>query len=186
MKEPPQAGTGIRNSKTGNRITRNLPVEHKKAARQRNKAGKAVSHRALQIVCGVVEPDDDMTLNEAWERLKVLPRSQPLRKVCDRVWRELTEERNREIEREIAIIDRDGQRKHHVEGVKERALGDHLDEDGSHGPDVDGGCVGGASEENFGGAVPEGNDLVGEGANWRAEGAGEAKVGEFQAAVSGY
>ena len=37
---------------------------------------------------------------------------------------------------------------------EEWSLGDHLDEDGSHGPDVDGGGVGGAAEEDFGGAVP--------------------------------
>jgi len=42
------------------------------------------------------------------------------------------------------------------------AAEDDFGEDASGGPDVDGGSVFGGSEEEFGGSVPEGDDLVGE------------------------
>lgn len=41
------------------------------------------------------------------------------------------------------------------------------------------------AEEDLGGTVPEGYDLVGEGTDGGAEGAGEAEVGELEAAVAG-
>ena len=49
-------------------------------------------------------------------------------------------------------------------------------------PDVDAGVVGAGAEEDVGGAVPEGNNLVGEGVDGDTEGAGEAKVGKFELA----
>lgn len=45
---------------------------------------------------------------------------------------------------------------------EEGAAEDDFGEDASGGPDVDGGSVFGGSEEEFGGSVPEGDDLVGE------------------------
>ena len=65
------------------------------------------------------------------------------------------------------------------------ALGHHLDEDGADGPHVDGGGVGLRSEEDFGRAVPQGNDLVGEGSDGGAEGPGQTKVGQLEASVAG-
>ena len=66
------------------------------------------------------------------------------------------------------------------------SLGDHLDEDGADGPDVDGGRVGLRSEENFGRAVPKGNDLVGQRSDGGAEGPGQAKVGQLEPSVARY
>lgn len=42
-----------------------------------------------------------------------------------------------------------------------------------------------AAEEDFGGAVPEGDDFVGVGAEGHAEGAGEAEVADLEVAVGG-
>ena len=49
-------------------------------------------------------------------------------------------------------------------------------------PDVDTGVVGARAEEDVGGAVPEGDNFVRERVDGDAEGAGEAKVGEFELA----
>ena len=69
---------------------------------------------------------------------------------------------------------------------EEGALGDHLDEDGADGPDVDGGSVGLRSEEDLGGTVPEGDDLVGEGPDGGAEGPGQAEIGQLEPPVARY
>ena len=49
-------------------------------------------------------------------------------------------------------------------------------------PDVDAGVVGAGAEEHVGGAVPEGDNFIGERIDGDAEGPGEAKVGEFELA----
>ena len=49
-------------------------------------------------------------------------------------------------------------------------------------PDVDAGVVGAGAKEHVGGAVPEGDNFVGEGVDGDAKGTGEAKVGEFELA----
>ena len=49
-------------------------------------------------------------------------------------------------------------------------------------PDVDAGVVGAGAEEDVGGAVPEGDNFIGERIDRDAEGPGEAKVGEFELA----
>ena len=56
----------------------------------------------------------------------------------------------------------------------------HLGHDAAGGPDIDAGVVGAAAEKDVGGAIPEGDDLVGEGVDGDAEGAGEAKIAEFE------
>ena len=58
----------------------------------------------------------------------------------------------------------------------------HFGHDTAGGPDVDAGVVGATPEQDVRGAVPEGNDFVGEGVDGNAEGAGETKVGEFELA----
>ncbi len=58
----------------------------------------------------------------------------------------------------------------------------HFGHDAAGGPDVDAGVVGARAEEDVRGAVPEGDDFVGEGVDGDAEGAGEAEVGEFELA----
>ena len=58
----------------------------------------------------------------------------------------------------------------------------HFGHDAAGGPDVDAGVVGARAEEDIRGAVPEGDDFVGEGVDGDAEGAGEAEVGEFELA----
>ena len=65
---------------------------------------------------------------------------------------------------------------------EERAARVHLRHDAACGPDVDAGVVGAGAEEDVWGAVPEGDDFVGEGVHRDAEGAGEAEVGEFELA----
>ena len=60
---------------------------------------------------------------------------------------------------------------------EEGSAGVHFGHDAASGPDVDAGIVGAAAEEDVGSAVPEGDDLVGEGVDWDAEGAGEPEVG---------
>ena len=49
-------------------------------------------------------------------------------------------------------------------------------------PDIDAGVVGSGAEEHVGGAVPEGDNFVGEGVDGDPKGAGETKVGEFELA----
>ena len=63
------------------------------------------------------------------------------------------------------------------------AAGVHLGHDAACAPDVDASVVGAGAKEDVGGAVPEGDDLVGEGVDGDAEGAGEAEVGEFELAL---
>ena len=49
-------------------------------------------------------------------------------------------------------------------------------------PNVDAGVVGAGAEEHVGGAVPEGDNFVGEGVDGDAKGPGKAKVGELELA----
>ena len=49
-------------------------------------------------------------------------------------------------------------------------------------PDVDAGVVGAGAEEHVGGAVPEGDDFIGECIDGDAKGTGKAKVGELELA----
>jgi hypothetical protein len=65
------------------------------------------------------------------------------------------------------------------------ALGDHLSQDGAHRPGVHGQGVGLAAQQDLGRAVPQGDHLVGEGADRGHEGARQAEVSQLQAAVSG-
>lgn len=66
---------------------------------------------------------------------------------------------------------------------EQRAARVHLGHDAAGGPDVDAGVVGAAAEQDVRGAVPQGDDLVGEGVDGDAKGAGEAKVGELELAA---
>lgn len=66
---------------------------------------------------------------------------------------------------------------------EERAAGIHLGHDAACGPDVDAGVVGAAAEQNVGRAVPQRDDLVGEGVDRDSEGAGKTKIGELQLAL---
>jgi len=59
--------------------------------------------------------------------------------------------------------------------AEQRLLLDHLREDAADGPDVDAETVLLLAEEDLGGAVPEGLDLVREGLDGEGEGAGEAE-----------
>ena len=65
---------------------------------------------------------------------------------------------------------------------EERPAGVHFCHYAPCRPDVDASVVGAGAEEHIGGAVPEGDNFVGEGVNGDAKGAGEAKVGEFELA----
>jgi len=64
------------------------------------------------------------------------------------------------------------------------SLGDHLSEDRSHSPHVNGQRVSLAAEENFGGAVPQRHHFVSKGADGGHEGASQAKVGNLQTSIS--
>ena len=59
----------------------------------------------------------------------------------------------------------------------------HLRHDAARGPDVDTGVVGAGAEEDVRGAVPQRDDLVGEGVDGDAERAGQTKIREFQLAL---
>lgn len=63
---------------------------------------------------------------------------------------------------------------------EERQAGGHLGEDAPHGPDVNGGGVARRAEKELGGAVPEGDDLVGVGPIGEPGEAGEAEVSELE------
>ena len=65
---------------------------------------------------------------------------------------------------------------------KEGPAGVHFCHYAACRPDVDTGVVGAGAEEDVGSAVPEGDNFIGEGVDGDAEGAGEAKVGEFELA----
>ena len=60
----------------------------------------------------------------------------------------------------------------------------HFGEDAADGPDVDAGGVELGAEQDFGRFVPQGDDLVGVGAQRDAEGARQSKVGQLQQAVA--
>ena len=63
---------------------------------------------------------------------------------------------------------------------EERLAGSHLGEDTADGPHVDTSGVLAATEQNFGRAVPESDDLVSVGAERDAEGASETEIGQLQ------
>lgn len=60
----------------------------------------------------------------------------------------------------------------------------HLGHDAPGRPDVDAGVVRPASEEDVGGAVPERHDLVAEGVDGNAKGAGEAEIAELELSLA--
>mmetsp|Transcript_13399 Transcript_13399/g.42337 ORF Transcript_13399/g.42337 Transcript_13399/m.42337 type:complete len:230 (+) Transcript_13399:328-1017(+) len=68
---------------------------------------------------------------------------------------------------------------------KHGLLGDHFDDDGPDGPHVHGRGVGLRAEEDLGRAVPEGDDLVRERSDGRAERASETEISHLQDAVLG-
>ncbi len=69
--------------------------------------------------------------------------------------------------------------------AREQGLaGAHLGKDAADRPHVDAGGVLAAAEQNLRGAVPEGDDLVGVGAQGDAERAGQAEVGELEVALA--
>lgn len=66
---------------------------------------------------------------------------------------------------------------------EQRAARVHFCHNTAGGPDVDAGVIGTAAEQDVWGAVPKGDHFVGEGVYGDAEGAGEAKIGQFQLAL---
>lgn len=68
---------------------------------------------------------------------------------------------------------------------EERNAEEEFCEDEAHRPDVDGGAVGFGTEEEFGRAVPTGDDVAGHAAVGVGEGAGETKIAEFENAAGG-
>lgn len=60
--------------------------------------------------------------------------------------------------------------------------GVHLGHDAAGGPDVDAGVVRAAPEEDIRGAVPEGDDFVGEGVDGYAKGARKTEIRELELA----
>ena len=66
---------------------------------------------------------------------------------------------------------------------EEGAAGVHFRHDAAGGPDVDAGVVGAGTEQDVRGAVPEGDDFVGESIDWDAERSRETEVGEFELAL---
>ena len=69
---------------------------------------------------------------------------------------------------------------------EEGSLRDHLDENCANGPNIDGRGICLGAEENLRRPVPEGNNLVGEGSDGRAEGTCKAKVGQLEAPITGH
>mmetsp|Transcript_56948 Transcript_56948/g.180181 ORF Transcript_56948/g.180181 Transcript_56948/m.180181 type:complete len:344 (+) Transcript_56948:281-1312(+) len=67
---------------------------------------------------------------------------------------------------------------------EERGLARHLRKDAPHAPHVHGGGVVGGAEQDLGGAVPQGHDLVGVGFDGHGEGAAQAKVRNLQDVLS--
>ena len=59
----------------------------------------------------------------------------------------------------------------------------HFSHDAAGGPDVDAGVVGSRAEEDVGSAVPEGDDLVGEGVDRNAECSGQTEIRELELAL---
>ncbi len=69
---------------------------------------------------------------------------------------------------------------------EEGPAGVHFGHDAAGGPDVDGGVVGAGAKEDVGGAVPEGDDFVGEGIDGDAKGSCETEICEFELAFVVY
>ena len=67
---------------------------------------------------------------------------------------------------------------------EERLACAHLGKDAPDGPHVDAGRILATAEQDLGGTIPEGDNLVGVGAQGDAEGAGETKIGKLQVAVA--
>lgn len=63
---------------------------------------------------------------------------------------------------------------------EEGTAGVHFSHDAAGGPDVDAGVVGSGTKQDVWGAVPEGDDLVGEGVDGNAKGSSETEIGEFE------
>lgn len=66
---------------------------------------------------------------------------------------------------------------------EKRLAGSHLGEDAANGPHVDTSGVLAATEQNFGRAVPESDDLVGVSAERNTKGASQTKIGQLQVAL---
>lgn len=66
---------------------------------------------------------------------------------------------------------------------EEGLAGSHFGEDAADTPHVDAGAVLASAEQDFGRAVPEGDDLVGICAERDAKGAGKTEVSDFEVAV---
>lgn len=66
---------------------------------------------------------------------------------------------------------------------EERSSRVHLCHDTSSRPDVDAGVVGPATQEDVGGAIPQGDDLVRERVNGDTEGPGKTKIAELELAL---
>lgn len=65
---------------------------------------------------------------------------------------------------------------------EERLAGSHLGEDAANGPHVDTSGVLATTEQNFGRAVPESDDLVGVSAERNTEGASQTEISQLQVA----
>lgn len=66
---------------------------------------------------------------------------------------------------------------------EKRLTGSHLGEDAANGPHVNTSGVLAATEQNFGRAVPESDDLVGVSAERNTKGASQTKIGQLQVAL---
>lgn len=66
---------------------------------------------------------------------------------------------------------------------EKRLAGSHLGEDAANGPHVNTSGVLAATEQNFGRAVPESDDLVGVSAERNTKGASQTKIGQLQVAL---
>jgi hypothetical protein len=68
--------------------------------------------------------------------------------------------------------------------TEERFLFSQLCEDAANCPDINSQTVLLLSEQNFGGSVPEGLDLMREGFDGKTEGSGESEVSDFEGSLS--
>jgi len=66
---------------------------------------------------------------------------------------------------------------------EERLAGSHLGEDAANGPHVDASGVLATTEQNFGRAVPEGNDFVGVSAERNTKSASQTEISQLQVAL---
>lgn len=67
---------------------------------------------------------------------------------------------------------------------EKRLAGTHLGKDGSYGPHVDTSRVLATTKQDLGGAVPQGDDLVGVGAQGDTEGAGKTEIRQLEVTLA--